>query len=299
MTTLFRPAGSWVALVTPMRDDGAIDQDALSRLLSKHVAAGTDGIVLAGTTGESAALEPQEYAALLEAALEALDGRLPVLAGVGSPSTAHAVALARIAGDAGVDGLLAVTPYYLRTTQAGLEAHYHALTEAVPLPIVLYNVPARTGVDLLPATTAALSRLETIVGIKEASPDPNRVPTLVAQCDPGFSILSGDDATSAAALRAGASGIVSVTANVLPGLVAELCAAAAQGADDRVTEIERRMAYINAALMREPNPIPVKGLLARRGLIGARLRLPLVPASTSLVDELDELINKSFQAECL
>ncbi|MEM9303526.1 MAG: 4-hydroxy-tetrahydrodipicolinate synthase [Pseudomonadota bacterium] len=291
MSTLFTPRGSWVALVTPLAADGSIEPGDLGGLLDRHVAAGTDGIVLAGTTGESAALETQEFRLLLDAGLRAVDGRRPVLAGVGAASTAKAVKLARIAEEAGVDGMLCVTPYYLRTTQAGLEAHYHALAEAVDLPIVLYNVPSRTGVDLLPETVAGLSRLESIVAIKEAVPDAARVERLVADCAPDFAVLSGDDASALDALKSGAVGVISVTANVVPALLHRLCQLA--GEDLAAAEaLQERLQPLHAALMEEPNPIPVKAALAELGLLQPVLRRPLVPASTTVLAKLRVLLDE-------
>lgn len=299
MKTLFTPAGSWVALVTPMDADGAVDRQAVARLVDAHVAAGTTGLVLGGTTGESAALDGDDYDRLLDAGLTAAAGRIPVLAGVGSPATARAVALARQATAAGADGLLCVTPYYLRTTQQGLEAHYHAVVEAVDRPIVLYNVPKRTGVDLLPSTVASLSQVERIVGIKEAVPERARIEQLVAACAEGFAILSGDDPSSLSALEAGAVGVISVTGNVVPRAIAALCRAAAAGRWDEARSIHARLEPLHAALAAEPNPMPVKALLARLGKIEATIRLPLVPASPSLVTQLETLLHESFQTEHL
>ncbi|MDX1570828.1 MAG: 4-hydroxy-tetrahydrodipicolinate synthase [Xanthomonadales bacterium] len=295
----FSPRGSWVALVTPMQEDGGVDENALGRLIDAHVAAGTDGIVLAGTTGESAALDETEYATLLEAAIRCADGRLPLMAGVGSPATRKAVSLAAIAEGLGVDALLCVTPYYLRTTQKGLEGHYHALTDAVDLPLVLYNVPSRTGVDLLPETVGALSRLESVVGIKEAVADPARIDALVDACAVGFAIMSGDDASCLDTLQHGGVGVISVTANVVPGSMVELCDAARDENWGRAKKIQAHLAPLHRALMAEPNPIPVKALLHRLGRIGPGIRRPLVPASGALVEELMQMVRQDYQSELL
>ena len=295
----FSPRGSWVALVTPMAEDGGLDEKALVRLIDAHVAAGTEGLVLAGTTGESAALDQTEYATLLETAIRAVDGRLPLMAGVGSPATHKALVLAGIAANLGVDALLCVTPYYLRTTQKGLEGHYHALADAVDLPLVLYNVPSRTGVDLLPETAGALSRLESVVGIKEAVADPERIDALADTCSDGFAILSGDDASCLETLRHGGVGVISVTANVVPGPMVELCAAARDGRWEAAASIQQHLAPLHRALMAEPNPIPVKALLHRLGRIGPGIRRPLVPATGALLERLMDMVQQDYQSELL
>lgn len=283
--------GSWVAIVTPMRDDGSIDERAFTALLDWHVQAGTDGIVVAGTTGESAALTDPEFSELVTLAVSYLDGRLPVMAGVGAPATSKAQKLARLAEQAGADCLLCVTPYYLRTTQAGLAAHYQALLDVSTLPVVLYNVPGRTGVDLLPETTAELAAEARIIGIKEAVGDATRVRTLLQRCPDDFAVLSGDDATACRTMLAGGQGVVSVTANVAPEKMAALCAAALAGRENEAQEFNASLAEVHDLLMREPNPMPVKGVLAALGRIGPAIRLPLLPASRALVEQIKEKLS--------
>ena len=291
MSVEFKPTGSWVALVTPMDGSGDLDRAALTDLVQRHRRCGTSGIVVAGTTGESAALDDDELAVLFDTVIEAADGRIPVMAGVGSPATHKAVRMAHIAQRAGADAMLCVTPYYLKTTQQGLYAHYRALTEAVDLPIVLYNVPGRTAVDLKPETTARLAQLPSIVAIKEAVPELARIEQLVAQCPAGFRILSGDDASCLRTMRAGGDGVISVTANVVPSEMAQLCRLATQGAWAEAEALQARLQPLHAMTMEEPNPMPVKALLHRLNRIGSDIRLPLLPASAELVDRMMALLD--------
>jgi len=268
-------SGSLVAIVTPMHPDGAIDWPAWDRLLDMHLAAGTSGIVVAGTTGESATLLDGELLALLERARPRLRGRAALLAGTGTSSTASSVERARRLSAAGADALLVVTPAYNRPTQEGLYRHFQAVAAAASVPVVLYNVPSRTAVDLLPATVARLAKLPRIVAVKEAVPAMERIRELVALTPAEFSVLSGDDATAVAAMTQGARGVISVTANVVPKAMAEITATALRGEHDAARRLDAPLRALHEALFLETNPIPVKWLLAQRGLIQGGLRLPL------------------------
>jgi 4-hydroxy-tetrahydrodipicolinate synthase len=274
-----KPSGSLCAIVTPFDDHGAVDLAAFAALVEWHRAAGTDGIVVAGSTGESGALEDHEYEALLDVAITRAGG-MPVIAGCGAPATHKALKLARRAQVCGAAALLAVTPYYARPTQDGLVRHFEALAEAVDLPLILYNVPTRTGCDLLPETVARLAGDARIVGIKEARPEPERMAALLALRTDGFAVLSGDDATSCRAMRAGADGTISVAANIVPRTFRALCAAARRD-DPGADALDATLAPLYAFLTIEPNPTPVKWLLHRAGRIGPALRLPLLPLSVA------------------
>jgi 4-hydroxy-tetrahydrodipicolinate synthase len=275
-------SGSLVAIVTPMASDGAIDLAAWDRLLDFHLANGTSGIVVGGTTGESATLTDAELRELLVRALKRVQGRVPVIAGAGTSSTATSVERSRWLGELGADGLLVVTPAYIKPTQEGLFRHFAAVAAASAVPILLYNVPGRTAVDMLPPTVARLSELPRIVGIKEAVADVRRIAELRAGCRQGFVLLSGDDATCREAVAHGADGVISVTANVAPREMAQMIAAARRGDAARAESIDRRLAALHADLFLEANPIPVKWLLQHIGLIGEGIRLPLTPLSARL-----------------
>lgn len=272
-------SGSLVAIVTPMHRDGAIDWPAWDRLLARHLSAGTAGIVVGGTTGESATLSDQELLQLVERARARLGGRIALIAGAGSSSTAASVERARRLSDAGVDALLVVTPAYNKPTQEGLYRHFEAVAAAASVPLVLYNVPSRTAVDMLPATVARLAKLPRIVGVKEAVPSMERVRELVALLPAGFSVLSGDDATAVDAVGQGARGVISVTANVVPEAVAQVMAAALRGERDLARRLDARLQALHEALFVEANPIPVKWAMSERGLIERGLRLPLTELS--------------------
>jgi 4-hydroxy-tetrahydrodipicolinate synthase len=269
--------GSIPALVTPMRGDGAIDLEAWDRLLDFHLAEGSDAVVVGGTTGESPALERSELEELIRRARQRLAGRIPLIAGSGTAGTAKSVVLSKAAEAAGADALLVVTPYYNRPTQEGLFQHFTAIADAVGIPLVLYNVPGRTACDMLPETIARLSRHPRIAAVKEATGDVERGLEVLRLSQPGFVVLSGDDATAAALMQAGAQGVISVTANVAARAMHDLCAAALRGAHDQAAVIDARLASLHRTLFVEPNPIPVKWALHRMGLIGETLRLPLVP----------------------
>jgi 4-hydroxy-tetrahydrodipicolinate synthase len=269
--------GSIPALVTPMRQDGAIDIGAWERLLDFHLESGCDAVVVGGTTGESPALERAELEELIRSARRRIAGRVPVIAGSGTAGTAKSVALSRAAEAAGADALLVVTPYYNRPTQQGLYQHFTAIADAVGVPLILYNVPGRTACDLLPETVGRLSQHLRIVGIKEATGSVERGEEVLRVSRPGFLLLSGDDATAAGLMRAGARGVISVTANVVPRAMHEMCAAALRGAHDEAARIDARLVPLHEKLFVEPNPIPVKWAVHRLGLAGEAIRLPLVP----------------------
>jgi 4-hydroxy-tetrahydrodipicolinate synthase len=263
--------------VTPFTDEGGVDYAALGRLLDFHLQQGSDGLVVAGTTGEAATLGKAETRDLLDAVIQRVAGTVPVLAGTGSASTATAVEQTRQAGELGADGALVVTPYYNRPTQAGLEAHFSAVADASAIPVVLYNVPSRTAVDMLPATVERLAAHPRIVGIKEAVRDMDRVRELVARCGDDFTVLSGDDPSCLSAMKCGAGGVVSVAANVAPALMHALCAAAAQEDWPAAEQLEQSLRGLFDSLAVETNPIPVKWALFEMNRIGPQIRLPLTP----------------------
>lgn len=271
-------SGSIVALVTPMHAAGAVDWAALGRLVDLHAASGTAAIVAVGTTGESATLDVDEHCEVVRRTVELAAGRLPVIAGTGANSTREAIELSEAARRDGAAACLLVTPYYNRPTQEGLYLHYRAVAEAVDLPLILYNVPTRTACDLLPETVLRLSEIPSIAGIKEAS-GLDRGRALLARLPRRFAVYSGDDASAAELMLAGARGTISVTANVDPARVAALCRAALGGDVERTRALDRELAGLNRALFLESNPIPVKWALAERGLIGPGIRLPLTPLS--------------------
>lgn len=269
--------GSMVALVTPMTDDGRVDCAALESLVRWHVEEGTNAIVANGTTGESATLEPSEQLQVLDCCLTVAAGRIPVITGTGSNSTAHAVELTRRAESHGAAAALVVVPYYNKPTQEGLYRHFRSVAEAVALPIILYNVPSRTVADILPDTVARLAELKNIVGIKDASGKIERYDEMYERCGKDFVLLSGDDVTSMEFMLRGGQGVISVTANVVPRLVHDLCVAACEGKRREAEIICRRLDTLNQCLFLESNPIPVKWALAAMGRISEGIRLPLTP----------------------
>jgi len=274
--------GSIPALVTPMRDDGTIDFDAWDTLLDFHLQQGTDGVVVGGTTGESPVLERSELEELVRRARMRVAGRMPVIAGSGTNSTAKSIALSKAAQAAGADALLVVTPYYNKPTQEGLFRHFSAIADAVDIPVILYNVPGRTGCDMLADTVARLSRHARIAGVKEATGDIARGEAILQQSRPGFVLLSGDDPTAAQLIRIGARGVISVTANVAARAMHELCVAGLEGRHDEAATLNERLMPLHEAMFVESNPIPVKWAVHRMGLIGPGIRLPLTPLSAPL-----------------
>jgi len=273
--------GSLVAIVTPMQPGGALDLEALGRLIDFHVASGTAAIVVVGTTGESPTVDVDEHCRLIEAAIEHCAGRLPVIAGTGGNSTSEAIALTRFAKKAGAHAGLSVVPYYNKPTQEGMYRHFRAIAEAVDLPLILYNVPSRTVADMSTDTVVRLAQVPGVVGIKDATSDLVRLVHLVNRLPAGreFALYSGNDDTALAFMLLGGHGVVSVTANVAPKQVAKMCEAALAGDVAAARERNARLAELNARLFVEANPIPVKWALAEMGLIHNELRLPLTPLS--------------------
>ena len=279
-STLKQLSGSICALATPFRN-GALDLDAFAVLLDQQLAGGTQALVVAGSTGEAHALDADEFAALLRFAVERVGGRVPVLAGTGTANTRKTIDATRRARDLGADAALVVTPYYVRPTQEGLLRHFSEVADHGGLPVVLYNVPSRTGCDLLPATAKQLARHERIVGIKEARNDAERIAAVIALKSPRFSILSGDDGTCMQAMLDGADGVISVAANAAPGPFRELCDAARGGDAERARRIDRTLAALIELTGVEPNPIPIKWCLHLLGIGTPELRLPLLELSAA------------------
>lgn len=271
--------GSMVALVTPMRADGSVDEESLRGLVEFHVANGTDAIVAVGTTGEASTLDAEEHIGVVRQVVEAAAGRVPVIAGTGSNSTREAIDLTRAAMEAGADACLLVTPYYVKPTQEGLYRHFKAVAEAVPIPQILYNVPGRTAVDMQNATVERLSHIPNIVGIKDATGNLERGRELIEMCGERMDIYSGDDATAMELILMGAKGDISVTANVAPRDMHEMCAAARAGDRARAEAINQRLMALHKNLFVEANPIPVKWAVQQLGLIPGGIRLPLTPLS--------------------
>ena len=283
MTSTYRPLrGSIPALVTPMLDDGSVDYEALRKLIDWHIAEGTDAIGVVGTTGESPTVNVEEHCEIIRVSVEQAKGRVPIMAGCGANSTAEAIELAKFARKVGADCQLQVVPYYNKPTQEGQYRHFKAIAEATgDLPIILYNVPGRSVADLQHDTVLRLAGVDGIVGIKEATGNIERAQWLIREAPKGFSVYSGDDPTAVALMLCGGHGNVSVTANVAPRLMHELCVAAMAGDVRRAMEIQFRLMPVHKNLFIEPSPIPVKWAMARMGLCGAALRLPLTPMSTS------------------
>jgi len=267
--------GSIVALITPMHEDGRIDDQGLRRLVDFHVAEGTSAIVAVGTTGESATLDEEEHCAVIRRVVELAAGRIPVIAGTGANATTEAVRLTQCARLAGADAALLVTPYYNKPTQEGLYLHHKAVAEAVDIPQILYNVPGRTACDLLPETAGRLSQIPNIVGIKDATGDLGRVARLKALCGEGFDLFSGDDESACEFMLLGGHGVISVTANLAPRLMQEMCTAALTGDRTRASELNARLDGLHRALFVQSNPIPVKWAVAEMGLAPRGIRLPL------------------------
>jgi len=281
MTSSFRPiTGSIVALVTPLLEDGSVDYPTLRKLIDWHIAEGTDCIGVVGTTGESPTVNVDEHCEIIRVSVEQAKGRVPIMAGCGANSTAEAIELARFAKKVGADCQLQVVPYYNKPTQEGQYLHFKAIAEAVgDLPMVLYNVPGRTVADMAHDTVLRLAQLPGIVGIKEATGNIERAQWLIREVPKGFSIYSGDDPTAVALMLCGGQGNISVTANVAPRLMHELCVAAMAGDVRRAMEIQFKLMPVHKQLFVEPNPIPVKWAMQRMGLCGGTLRLPMTPLS--------------------
>lgn len=269
--------GSLVALVTPMLESGAIDFDSLEKLIEFHVQKGSHGLVIAGTTGESATLDFDEHCNFLNRSREIINGRVPMIAGTGANATSEAIHLTECALKAGADAALLVTPYYNKPTQEGLYQHHRAIAEAVAIDQVLYNVPGRTACDMLPATVQRLSKIGNIIGIKEATGDLQRLGDIQQLVADDFVLLSGDDATTREFILQGGHGSISVTANVAPAQMAAMCKAALDGNADAAADIDAQIAELHKVLFVEANPIPVKWATTEMGLTGPTMRLPMTP----------------------
>jgi 4-hydroxy-tetrahydrodipicolinate synthase len=285
--------GSMVALVTPMLGDGTIDEDSLQRLVDFHVENHTDAIVSVGTTGESATLDEAEHCHVVRRTVEMAAGRIPVIAGTGANSTREAIILTRCAMEAGVDACLLVTPYYNKPTQEGLYQHFRAVAEAVPVPQILYNVPSRTAIDLLPETVERLSTISNIVGIKEATGKLDRAREIMDRCGDRLDVYSGDDATAMELMLLGGKGNISVTANVAPAGMHELCTAALAGDRTRAEEVNRTLEILHRVLFVQSNPIPVKWALHEMGLIPPGIRLPMTPLAAEFHDTVRQALRQA------
>ena len=278
--------GSLVALVTPFDENNRVDYASLKGLIEFHVDAGTDGFVIAGTTGEAATLTKPEHAELISRAVEFVDGRLPVIAGTGSNSTQQTIDLSLEVGNSGIDAYLLVVPYYNKPVQEGMYRHFSAIADAVDKPILLYNVPGRTGADMQAETVARLAEHDNIFGIKEATGDIERLKAIQALVDDEFRFFSGDDFTALRFLEAGGHGIVTVSGNVVPAAITKLCELAASGQFAAAKALDDTLQALNTALFAESNPIPVKWALCQMGLIPPGLRLPLTEYADEYHDQM-------------
>lgn len=283
--------GSMVALVTPMFEDGSLDDESLQKLVEYHIENGTSAIVAVGTTGESATLDEREHCAVIRRVVEIAGRRIPIIAGTGANSTREAIDLTRCAMEAGADACLLVTPYYNKPTQEGLYLHHKAVAEAVAIPQILYNVPGRTACDMLPETVHRLAKIPNIVGIKEATGNLQRVRAILACCADNLDLYSGDDATGMDFLFEGGKGVISVTANVAPRAMQEMCEAVSQGDRQKAEAINNRLMPLHRDLFVESNPIPVKWALYEMGLIRPGIRLPM----TMLSEEYHETIRQDLK----
>lgn len=285
--------GSMVALVTPMHPDGSIDRESLGQLIDFHVENNTDAIVAVGTTGESATLDEHEHCETISYVVEKAAGRIPVIAGTGSNSTKEAIQLTRCAMEAGADACLLVAPYYNKPSQEGLYQHYKTVAETVPIAQILYNVPGRTVCDILPETVERLASISNIVGIKEATGSVERARDILDRCGDKLDIYSGDDATAMDLILAGAKGDISVTANVAPKAMHEMCEAALNGDADRAAAINDQLMVLHTTLFVEANPIPVKWALEEMKMIPSGIRLPLTRLNESLQDTVRQALKQA------
>ncbi|MFL0809829.1 MAG: 4-hydroxy-tetrahydrodipicolinate synthase [Agarilytica sp.] len=285
--------GSMVALVTPMKADFSVDWDALRKLLDWHIEEGTHGIVAVGTTGESATLDMDEHTEVIRFVVGHVAGRIPVIAGTGANSTQEAIFLTQRAKDAGVDACLLVAPYYNKPTQEGLYQHHLAIAKAVEIPQILYNVPGRTAVDMLPSTVARLANVENIVGIKEATGDMDRLIEIKALVPENFLLFSGDDLTALEFMRLGGHGEISVTANVVPKMTAQMCELITAGKVEEARNIDEKMMALHRNLFLESNPIPVKWAVAKMGLMEGYIRLPLTELDDQFHTALTEALTST------
>ena len=288
--------GSMVAIVTPMQEDGSVDYDALAKLVDFHLESGTDAIIPAGTTGESATLDHREHCEVIKKVVEQVKGRVPVIGGTGANSTWEALSLTRCAAEAGVDACLLVTPYYNKPTQEGLYQHHKKIALEVDVPQILYNVPGRTACDMLPETIARLAEVKNIIGVKEASGDLTRGVKVKELCGSEFMVVSGEDGQAMESILAGGQGVISVTANVAPRLMHEMCAAALAGDQKTAKQLNDKLDDLHRDLFIESNPIPAKWSLYAMGLIPAGIRLPL----TSLAEQYHDVLRAALKkAECI
>jgi 4-hydroxy-tetrahydrodipicolinate synthase len=285
--------GSLVAIVTPMQDDGRLDLTRFKSLIDWHIKEGTDAIVVVGTTGESPTVDMDEHKELIRVAVEHAKGRVPVVAGTGGNSTTEAIELSESAKKSGANACLSVVPYYNKPTQEGMYRHFRAIAEAVDIPQILYNVPPRTVADLANDTTIRLAQVPNIIGIKDATASIERGTDLIRRAPKDFAIYSGEDATGLAMILLGGHGVISVTANVAPKLMHEMCAAGLKGDVKTAREINLKLLMLHQRLFVEANPIPAKWALAQMGLIGPGIRLPLTPLSEKCHDSVREALREA------
>lgn len=285
--------GSMVALVTPMHSDGSVDFESLARLVEFHIENGTSAIVSVGTTGESATLDEKEHCEVIRRTVDMVNNRIPVIAGTGANSTTEAISLTRCAMEAGADACLLVTPYYNKPTQEGLFLHHKLIADTVPIPQILYNVPGRTACDMLPETVARLSEISNIIGIKEATGDLSRLQRIRELCGDNFDIYSGDDETGTEFMLQGGNGVISVTNNLVPKAMADMCEAALAGERSRAEELNEPLKGLHDKLFVEANPIPVKWALAEMAMIPSGIRLPLTPLSAEYHDILRQAMRQA------
>lgn len=285
--------GSIVALVTPMDESGAVDWSSLEKLVAFHIAEGTDALVAVGTTGESATLDEEEHCEVIKAIVELVNGRIPVIAGTGSNSTREAINLTHRARDVGADACLIVTPYYNKPTQEGLYQHHKAISEAVAIPQILYNVPGRTACDMLPETVGRLAKLKNITGVKEATGDLSRITAIRKLTGPDFAIYSGDDATSRECCLLGGNGSITVSGNVAPKLLHDMITAAIKGDAETALALDNKLIGLHKQLFIQANPIPVKWAVAELGLIGQGIRLPLTWLTPDCFDTVRQAMHQA------
>jgi len=285
--------GSIVAIVTPMHPDGSLDFPGLRKLIDWHIAEGTDGIVIVGTTGESPTVSVEEHAELIKVAVEHTAKRIPIIAGTGGNSTSEAIALTEFAKKVGADASLQVVPYYNRPTQEGMYLHFKKIAESVDLPVILYNVPGRTVADMSNETILRLAQVKGIVGVKDATANIARGTDLIRLAPKSFAVYSGDDATAFALMLYGGQGNISVTANVAPRDMHELCVAAMSGNIAKTVELNNKLLPLHNKLFVEPNPVPVKWAMIEMGLIEAGMRLPLAPLGTAFHETVRTALHES------
>jgi len=286
-------SGSITALVTPFTDQGSVDYEALDRLVDFQLENGTDGLAVIGTTGESATMNREEIIAVMSRVIGRVAGRIPIMAGTGTAGTAHTMEQTLTAAEVGAQAALVVTPYYNRPPQSGLEAHFTAIADVSPIPLVLYNVPTRTGVDLLPETVERLSAHANIIGIKEALGDRSRVEELLQRCGPDFLVLSGDDPSCLHSMKLGGQGVISVASNVAPAQIRQLCAAALDHNWEQADALNERLKPLYDVLALESNPIPVKWAAYELKLVGPGIRLPLVELDKIHRDRLRRVLEET------